>query len=84
MRAWAAAGVSLPRTSRGQWTAGSHLGGLLGLRPGDLLFFGGSPAGIHHVGLYVGGGRMVEAPYTGASVRVVSVGRGDLVGTVRP
>lgn len=84
MRAWAAAGVSLPRTSRGQWTAGSHLGGLLGLRPGDLLFFGGSPATIHHVGLYVGGGRMVEAPYTGASVRVVSVGRGDLVGTVRP
>jgi peptidoglycan DL-endopeptidase CwlO len=84
MRAWAAAGVSLPRTSRAQWSAGRHLNGMLDLRPGDLLFFGGSPATIHHVGLYMGGGRMIEAPYTGARVRIVSTGRGDFVGAVRP
>ena len=51
------------------------------LQPGDLLFFG-SP--IHHVAMYVGGGRMVEAPYRGAFVRVVPAARSDFVGAGRP
>lgn len=83
MRAYQAAGVQLPRTSRSQWTAGQHVA-RNNLRPGDLLFFGGSPATIHHVAMYVGGGRMVEAPYTGAQVRVVSMFRDNYVGAVRP
>ena len=50
-------------------------------QPGDLLFFG-SP--IHHVGMYIGNGQLVEAPYTGASVRVASAYRSDYVGAGRP
>jgi peptidoglycan DL-endopeptidase RipA len=43
-----------------------------------------NPTTIHHVGMYLGGGLMVEAPFTGASVRVTSIGRSDYVGAVRP
>jgi peptidoglycan DL-endopeptidase CwlO len=84
MRAWASVGIFIPRTSRSQWQVGRPIRSLIDLRAGDLVFFGGSPATIHHVGMYVGNGQMVEAPYTGASVRVSSIGRDDLVGAVRP
>jgi hypothetical protein len=40
------------------------------LLPGDLVFFGGGPAGVTHVGLVVGPGEMVDAPHAGAAVRV--------------
>jgi hypothetical protein len=39
---------------------------------------------MHHVGMYVGGRAMAEAPYSGASVRVASIGRGDDAGAVCP
>jgi hypothetical protein len=61
--------------------------GLGSLAPGDLVFFAhntGDPGSIHHVGMYLGGGAMVEAPYSGARIRVASIGRGDHVGAVRP
>ena len=46
------------------------------LRPGDLVFFRGSPGGmISHVGLYVGNGNMINAPQTGVGVRVDPVSR---------
>jgi peptidoglycan DL-endopeptidase CwlO len=80
------AGVWLPRVSRAQWHAGPRVG-LGSLAPGDLVFFAhntGDPGSIHHVGMYVGGGAMVEAPYSGARVRVASIGRGDYIGAVRP
>jgi peptidoglycan DL-endopeptidase CwlO len=80
MWAWAHAGVSLPHSSQMQYAATARVS-QSDWQPGDLLFFG-SP--IHHVGMYVGGGRMVEAPYTGASVRVVSAHRSDYVGAGRP
>jgi peptidoglycan DL-endopeptidase CwlO len=86
MTAYARAGVSLPRVSRSQWYAGPHLD-LVDLAPGDLLFFAdnlSNPATIHHVGMYVGRGLMVEAPFSGASVRLSSIGRGDYIGAVRP
>jgi cell wall-associated NlpC family hydrolase len=86
MTAYARAGLSLPRTSQSQWYAGPHVD-LVDLAPGDLLFFAGStsdPSSIHHVGMYVGRGRMVEAPYTGAHVRISSIGRSDYIGAVRP
>ena len=52
------------------------------LQPGDLVFFG-SP--IHHVGMYVGGGAFLEAPYTGAEVRITRLSsRGDYAGACRP
>jgi cell wall-associated NlpC family hydrolase len=85
MSAYAHAGLTLPRTSRSQWYAGPHVG-LVDLAPGDLLFFAdntSSPSTIHHVGMYAGRGLMVEAPYSGASVRLSSIGRGDFIGAVR-
>ncbi len=45
------------------------------MQPGDLLFYG--PGGSEHVAMYVGGGSMIEAPYTGASVWITGVRTGD-------
>jgi cell wall-associated NlpC family hydrolase len=86
MAAYRTAGVWLPRVSRAQWGAGPHVG-LGSLAPGDLVFFAhntGNPGTIHHVGMYIGGGAMIEAPYSGARVRVASIGRRDYIGAVRP
>jgi cell wall-associated NlpC family hydrolase len=80
MWAWAHAGVYLPHSAAMQYSVTSHVSSSA-LQPGDLLFFG-SP--IHHVAMYVGGGRIVEAPYTGAFVRVVPASRSDFVGAGRP
>jgi peptidoglycan DL-endopeptidase CwlO len=60
-------GISLPRVSRDQAHAGVAVDSLEDARPGDLLFFG-SP--VDHVAIYAGNGRMLEAPHTGASVRL--------------
>jgi cell wall-associated NlpC family hydrolase len=84
--AYADAGLSLPRTSRQQWSAGRHVQ-VAGLRPGDLVFFAhdpADPASIHHVGMYVGQGLMVHAPHTGALVRVDAVRPGGYAGATRP
>lgn len=68
--AFSGAGVSLPRVSRNQFNAGRKVP-ISDLRPGDMVFFQNGAAPIHHVAMYVGDGKMVEAPYTGADVRVV-------------
>lgn len=78
--AWAAAGKSLPHSSRMQYSATARVS-RDAVQPGDLLFFG-SP--IHHVSMYIGNGQMVEAPHSGAQVRVVSADRSDFVGAGRP
>jgi len=70
MRAYQAAGVSLPHSAAAQANYGKRVP-LNALRPGDIVFFG-SP--ISHNGIYLGGGRMVDAPHTGARVRVESFG----------
>ncbi|MHB9148541.1 MAG: C40 family peptidase [Thermoleophilia bacterium] len=72
-------GVSLPHSSRALFDVGVAVA-REDLRPGDLVFFG-SP--IHHVGIYVGGGNMVHAPYTGANVRVNSISRSNYTGARR-
>ena len=84
--AYTAAGLSLPRTSRQQWSAGRHLE-VAGLRPGDLVFWAhdpANPATIHHVGMYVGQGLMVHAPHTGALVRVDAMRPSGYAGATRP
>jgi cell wall-associated NlpC family hydrolase len=79
--AWARAGVSLPHSSRAQYAATRRVSHGQ-WQPGDLLFFG-SP--IHHVGMYIGDGKMVAAPHSGAAVRTSSVSRRrDYVGAGRP
>jgi peptidoglycan DL-endopeptidase CwlO len=81
MWSYGKAGVSLPHSSGAQYSEGPHIS-KSNLEPGDLVFFGRP---IHHVGMYVGGGNFIEAPYTGLSVRVVSLGRrSDYVGACRP
>lgn len=78
MRAWQRAGVNLSHYTGAQWGETSRVA-ISDLRAGDLVFFGSSGASSHHVGLYVGGGQMIEAPYTGANVRYASIYRSDLV-----
>ena len=84
--AYAHAGLTLPRTSRQQWSAGKHVQ-TEGLRPGDLVFWAHDPADpstIHHVGMYVGQGLMVHAPHTGALVRVDALRPSGYAGATRP
>jgi Putative peptidoglycan binding domain/NlpC/P60 family len=77
-----AAGVNLPRVSRQQYGAGK-LVSLKHLRAGDLLFYARDTADrrtIYHVGMYLGAGRMVEAPNRRAPVRIASIWRPGLLG----
>ena len=67
------AGVWLPWVSRAQFSAGPRVG-LGSLAPGDLVFFAyntGNPGSIHHVGVYIGGGAMIEAPIPGPGARLL-------------
>jgi len=63
--AWRSAGVKIPRTSQAQ-LAGLTRVSASSVRPGDIVVYKGGG----HVGLYVGGGKVVEAPRPGASVRL--------------
>ncbi|HXY28955.1 MAG TPA: NlpC/P60 family protein [Acidimicrobiales bacterium] len=66
-------GISLPRTSQEQATVGTPVADLSSAQPGDLLFFEPGASGPGHVGIYLGGGMMIDAPHTGASVRIEQV-----------
>jgi cell wall-associated NlpC family hydrolase len=66
MRAWGAAGVALPHNAAAQQGQIRYVS-RGDLQPGDLVFFG-SPA--YHVGIYIGGGRMIAAPHTGDVVKI--------------
>jgi cell wall-associated NlpC family hydrolase len=83
---YARAGLSLPRTAQLQYNATTHLTSSTELLPGDLVFFGTGPNGVDHVGIALGDGRMVDAPHTGAFVRVESdyIDASDFVGATRP
>lgn len=72
-------GVSLPRTTYNQVNSGSYVS-KANLQPGDLIFFGSS-RNVYHVGIYIGiyngVAMMIEAPYTGAVVRISPAFRSD-------
>ncbi|MFF4257925.1 NlpC/P60 family protein [Streptomyces sp. NPDC001663] len=68
--AYAAAGIALPRTAQQQFDAGPRVADPSALAPGDLLFYGRTPNGIHHVGVYIGGGQMIDAPGRGKVIRI--------------
>ena len=82
--AYAAAGVAIPRTAQTQYDAGPPLPAGRPLLPGDLLFYGSSPADVTHVGLYLGGNQMIDAPHAGAVVRVEDHRWSDYLGATRP
>ncbi|HEX4830570.1 MAG TPA: NlpC/P60 family protein [Trebonia sp.] len=81
--AWASAGVSIPRTTYAQFDALPHVS-KAELQPGDLVFF----EGLGHVGMYVGGGLMIDAPRTGEQVRLLALDSSwyaaNYVGAARP
>jgi cell wall-associated NlpC family hydrolase len=87
MVAWAHAGVSILHYTGDQWNEGTHIP-LNDMQRGDLVFYAtnnANPATIHHVGIYIGGGEMVDAPYTGVDVRIDSIYQpGEPIGAVRP
>ncbi|MFE1296542.1 C40 family peptidase [Streptomyces sp. NPDC058731] len=77
--AYAQAGINLPRTAAAQAGRGQRIPASLGtgaLRPGDLVFYAYAPgrdSTIYHVGIYLGGGQMINAPRPGSVVRMDSV-----------
>jgi gamma-D-glutamyl-L-lysine dipeptidyl-peptidase len=81
---YAAFGIRLPRDADRQALHGTRVA-RDALRAGDLVFFRSGPDGpIVHVGMYVGGGDMIDAPHTGAAVRIESVrGFGNYAGARR-
>ncbi|MER6731431.1 bifunctional lytic transglycosylase/C40 family peptidase [Streptomyces puniciscabiei] len=83
--AYAKVGISLPRVANDQYNAGPHPSRNQ-LLPGDLVFFSTDPAdsrAIHHVGIYVGGGYMIDAPRTGAVIRFDPVDTAEYFGATR-
>lgn len=73
MRAFQSAGVSLPHSSAAQSRMGKSVP-FGQKKPGDLLFFGRP---VSHVGIYLGGGRMVHAPRSGSRVKVAEASLGS-------
>ena len=84
--AYASVGVDLPRVANDQWNTGPHPS-REELQPGDLVFFAydlEDSRSIHHVGIYVGDGQMINAPYTGAEIRFDPIDSADYFGATRP
>ena len=76
---YAQLGISLPHYTVSQWNVTQPIA-VSQMQPGDLIFFDG----LGHVGIYLGGGQMVDAPHTGAVVRVESIyGFGSIDGARR-
>ncbi|MGD0715933.1 MAG: NlpC/P60 family protein [Gaiellaceae bacterium] len=65
---YAQLGVSLPHYTVSQWNATIPIA-TTDLQPGDLVFFDG----LGHVGIYIGGGQFIHAPYTGTVVQIASL-----------
>jgi hypothetical protein len=65
---FASFGIRIPRTTEEQYKIGSAVPSAADLAPGDLVFTEGLPPG--HVGMYVGGGQVIQAPHTGDVVRI--------------
>jgi peptidoglycan DL-endopeptidase CwlO len=68
LAAWRAAGKTLPHNAAMQWDVVAHIG-RGSLQPGDLVFYDG----LGHMGIYVGGGKVIHAPTFGESVKLSSV-----------
>ena len=83
--AYRTVGIELPRVANDQYNAGQHPS-RNELLPGDLVFFSDDPTNsraIHHVGIYVGGGYMIDAPFTGAVIRFDKIDAPDYFGATR-
>ncbi|MYY08933.1 transglycosylase SLT domain-containing protein [Streptomyces sp. SID4919] len=77
--------IELPRVANDQYNAGPHPA-RAELLPGDLVFFSDdltNSRAIRHVGIYVGGGYMIDAPRTGAVIRFTKIDTPDYFGATR-
>jgi cell wall-associated NlpC family hydrolase len=81
MMAWRAAGVYLPHLAQAQYELTMRIP-LADALPGDLIFFG-TPSDVYHVGIYIGGGEMIDAPETGEFVSISSIYWSSLLGAGR-
>jgi hypothetical protein len=81
MQAWRAARVAIPRLADDQFIDLRHVA-LSDLVDGDLVFWASTakPTSIYHVAMYLGAGRVVDAPHTGAVVGSTGIGGAQLVG----
>jgi cell wall-associated NlpC family hydrolase len=83
LKAWAAAGITIPRDTYSQWAALPHIA-QSAIQPGDLLFY----SGIGHVAMYVGNGMIIDAPTQGQPVRELPMNEswyaGSFDGAARP
>lgn len=71
MRAWQAAGVNLPHYAGSQYAQTKKVA-VSKIRRGDLLYWSnGGPGSIYHVAMYLGGGKMIQAPRPGRDVEIV-------------
>jgi cell wall-associated NlpC family hydrolase len=78
-------GIALPRVAQDQFDAGPLVPPGAAVQPGDLVFFGSSVNDVEHVGMYLGDGLMLDAPHTGAVVRLDRVqGFAPIVGVTAP
>lgn len=79
-KAWAHAGTRIPRTSQEQWAKLKRVP-LTKLRPGDLVVYFPDAT---HVAMYVGKGKVVQAPRTGEKIKISPIASNPVLGAVRP
>jgi cell wall-associated NlpC family hydrolase len=79
-QAWGHAGTPIPRTSEEQWALLPRIP-LKELRPGDLVVYFPDAT---HVGMYLGKGKIVQAPRTGEKIKVSPIASNPILGAVRP
>ncbi|XVQ07594.1 NlpC/P60 family protein [Spirillospora sp. CA-255316] len=77
--AYAQVGISLPHYTGSQFNAGTRVS-RDALKPGDLVFF---HSDLHHMGMYIGNGKMVHAPQTGDVIKVSPISGRPFAGGVR-
>jgi cell wall-associated NlpC family hydrolase len=82
--AYASAGIELPRTAQAQFDAGPPVPPGDPLQAGDLVFFGTDTGHVDHVGIVINADEMVDAPHTGAAVRIEPYRWPDYLGATRP
>src|SRR5204862_6868078 len=86
MMAYRTAGISIARTSQAQWASETRVPASQ-VQPGDLVFFAGSDGTVTdpgHVGLVIGGGKMIEAYATGFPIRMASYNDRGATGFTEP
>ncbi|MEU5316966.1 C40 family peptidase [Streptomyces sp. NPDC021056] len=79
-QAWGHAGTPIPRTSEEQWARLPRIP-LKELRPGDLVVYFPDAT---HVGMYLGKGKIIQAPRTGEKIKVSPIASNPILGAVRP